>query len=56
MESANRGPVSDSERRSRGRVESIQDWLRRRGDTALGRLALNGSAAISRQAVTRGVL
>jgi membrane protein len=25
---------------SRGRVEAIQDWLRRRADTALGRLAL----------------
>ena len=40
MESADHGPVSDSQRRSLGRVESIQAWLRRRADTALGRLAL----------------
>jgi membrane protein len=38
MASAER--VSDTESRPRGRVESIQDWLRRRADTALGRLAL----------------
>jgi hypothetical protein len=32
--------MSDTQTMSRGRVESIQDWLRRRADTALGRLAL----------------
>ena len=32
--------MSDSQRQSRGRVKSVQDWLRRRADTALGRLAL----------------
>ena len=40
MESADLGPVGDIETTSRGRVESIQDWLRRRADTASGRLAL----------------
>ena len=32
--------MSDSERESRGRAKAVQDWLRRRADTALGRLAL----------------
>ena len=32
--------MSDSDRESRGRVKSVQAWLRGRADTALGRLAL----------------
>ena len=40
MESADPGPVSDGDSKSHRRLESIQDWLRRRTDTALGRLAL----------------
>ena len=40
MESADHRPMRDNESKSHGRVESIQDWLRRRADTALGRLAL----------------
>lgn len=40
MASADHEGSNDIERASHGRVEAIQDWLRRRADTALGRLAL----------------
>lgn len=40
MASADDEESNDIETTSRGRVEAIQDWLRRRADTALGRLAL----------------
>lgn len=40
MESADHRPLRDGEPKPRGRVESVQEWLRRRADTALGRLAL----------------
>ncbi|HEY2437599.1 MAG TPA: hypothetical protein VGH93_10480 [Solirubrobacteraceae bacterium] len=40
MTSAEREVPNDAETTSRGRVEAIQEWLRRRADTALGRLAL----------------
>ena len=40
MASADHEVSTDVETTPRGRVEAIQDWLRRRTDTALGRLAL----------------
>src|SRR5437764_4014860 len=40
MESADHEVLTEVETTSRGRVEAIQDWLRRRADTALGRLSL----------------
>lgn len=40
MASADHEVSSEIEATSRGRVEAVQDWLRRRADTALGRLAL----------------
>ena len=40
MASADPEVSNNIETKSRGRVEAIQDWLRRRADTALGRLAL----------------
>jgi membrane protein len=40
MKSADHEVSSGIGTRSRGRAEAIQDWLRRRADTALGRLAL----------------
>jgi membrane protein len=40
MASAKQEVSDDTQGAFRGRVEAIQDWLRRRADTALGRLAL----------------
>jgi membrane protein len=40
MASADRQASQDVQTTTRGRAEAIQDWLRRRADTALGRLAL----------------
>jgi membrane protein len=40
MEAPDRERVADTDGNPRGRVESIQDWLLRRADTAVGRLAL----------------
>jgi membrane protein len=40
MASADPVGLSDTPTRPRGRAEAIQDWLRRRADTAVGRLAL----------------
>jgi membrane protein len=40
MASVDPGASNGTGSRPRGRVEAIQDWLRRRADTAVGRLAL----------------